>query len=80
VSACRSCGAPVQWGRVEPSGKAIPLDPEPTATGNLVVVRATYGAHGELVPVVRYVGADTAGERFVSHFVTCPDADQWRSR
>lgn len=80
MSTCRSCGAEVQWGTTEASGAAVPLDPEPVATGNLVIVRAGYGRHGELVPVVAYARDDDARPRFVSHFATCPDADSWRTR
>lgn len=81
MSTCRSCGAAVQWGRIEPSGKAVPLDPEPQPDGNLIVVRATYDARGNLAPVVRVVKGDPGPDvqRFVSHFVTCPQAELWRA-
>lgn len=68
MSACRSCGAPVRWVRMS-GGRAIPLDPQPNAAGNV-----TLDADG-----VAYIGRNTQpGARYVMHFATCPDAADWR--
>ena len=85
MSACRSCGAPIEWVRTT-NGETMPLDPDPRDDGNLARTgsRSTTRTGSE-VDVVRYVdpadlplpGLDPP-DRYVSHFTTCPDADQWR--
>ena len=76
MSDCRTCGAPILWAKTE-RGKNIPLDPEPCDDGNLAVSSVPGGL------LARAVGANSpallAGlPRHVSHFVTCPQADQHR--
>jgi len=72
---CRSCGAPVLWVTTI-NNKAMPLDPEPVEDGNLFLTDegvATVIEPGSLwdhLPIPRYV----------SHFVSCPDRDQWRKK
>lgn len=64
---CRGCGKPIVWGKTA-DGKNIPLDPKP--------------------PCYRVVDADDPDkvevERdenvLVSHFATCPKADQFSGR
>ena len=75
---CRSCGRRITWLRT-PGGKSIPVDEDPTDDGNIVIDVE----HSQLVAQV-YRNAEmartfAAGEpRYVSHFVTCPDAPEWR--
>ncbi len=66
---CRSCGQAVLWVEILGSGKKNPLDPLPTADGNVVLVgdgkaealrKDSHRAEGEL--------------RYISHFATCPNA------
>lgn len=69
---CRSeaCGAVIIWARSR-DGKAIPLDVEPTADGNLALVGGIAEAYG----------LEHAAEklpRYTSHFATCPDAPAFR--
>lgn len=68
---CRACGAPIYWGLTN-SGRKIPLDPAPTPTGNL--------AFRDDGRVVSDHGFPTTAPRYVSHFVTCPRADEFRRR
>lgn len=70
MSACRSCGAPIKWA-TSWNGPPIPLDPVPREDGNIHL------DHGRAVVVHRFDG-DELGAMFVSHFATCPHADQWR--
>ena len=73
---CRSCDAAIRWAVSDASGKRMPIDAEPVPAGNLAV-RLDEG-----VLRARSAPADaklSAGEkRGVSHFATCPDADQHR--
>jgi len=78
VTTCRSCGAPIFWVETE-KGKAMPVDAEPVSDGNVEMT-------GEMVgnrPLVRVHAngqsqlLDT-GDRYLSHFTTCPDSAEWR--
>ncbi|MGH3476019.1 MAG: hypothetical protein ACRDQD_04190 [Nocardioidaceae bacterium] len=74
MSTCRSCGAPIQWAKTA-MGKAMPLDAEPSPNGNVHL-------HGDVAVVL--VADDigrvraTGARLYLSHFVTCPDAQKWR--
>lgn len=69
MSTCKTCGAPIRWARTD-TGKAIPVDPEPRADGNITLVDV--GTH-----LAARVGAAGSGQH-VSHFVTCPQANGHR--
>jgi hypothetical protein len=76
-SQCRSCGRPIVWA-ISAAGKNIPLDPEPRADGNLLRHASTLD--GKIVFRAEVVDRDdpTLANRYVSHFVTCPDAKNFR--
>lgn len=77
MSRCRSCEAEIEWAFTE-NDKRIPLDvPARMGEGNLEVVSRRASEHG-MTPIVRTVPAAT-GDR-VSHFATCPEAEQHRRR
>lgn len=68
---CRSCGAEVIWLVHARTGKPAPIDVEPVEGGN--VRRLGEGQY------VIDAAPDLMGEpRYVSHYVTCPDAERWR--
>ena len=68
VKKCRSCGADVLWVVTE-TGKKMPLDAK--AITVFVPDPAQRRARdGDLCAVSR--------KAYVSHFATCPDADEWR--
>lgn len=70
TSACRSCGAEILW-VLTANQKRMPVDALPVENGNLVLDPA----NGD-VPHVRVV---KAGEgTHVSHYVTCPQREEWR--
>lgn len=74
MSACKRCHAPILWA-LTTTGAKMPIDPKPHENGN---VELTFGA-GDPVAVVR--GPDVpiaAGKAYVSHFVSCPAAGQFR--
>ena len=78
MSKCRSCGAEIKWIKML-SGKNMPVDPvkryiakdggsEVLVTEGGELIRGTFASLGE--------GAN--GEGYVSHFSTCPNANQHR--
>jgi len=79
-SECRSCHAPILWVRTQ-KGKDMPLDPEPTRDGCWVME----GDEAEKKkPLVTRLDNDSAarytGEKYTSHFETCPHAKRWSHR
>lgn len=80
---CRSCKAPILW-TVTEAGKRMPVDlhPTPAADGGNVAVdtdrHTASGAHPATVLGPLEVELHDGPLR-LSHFVTCPDADAWRS-
>jgi hypothetical protein len=77
-STCKSCKRPIVWAVSEKTQKKLPLDPEPVLGGNLHMVGEQPQPYGRPAPLVRAVEPDELVHRFVSHFATCPQADQWR--
>lgn len=74
MPACRSCGGDIFWCVTE-NQRRMPVDREPRVDGNLAIIGNRDGA-----PMVKYVDVRVgAPERYVSHFATCGDADEWRS-
>lgn len=81
-STCRGCGAPIVWIRTA-AGKSMPCDAEPALykaregaagkiiTGNGTVLSADIGGLAAFEP-------DGVGH--VSHFATCPAAEQFRRK
>lgn len=71
---CRDCGVDILWVRTA-NGRLMPLDAEPVADGNLVLVNGVptliRGDLSETVP---------EGPRYKSHFVTCIHADKFRKK
>lgn len=67
MATCSSCARVIYWGRTK-SGARMPIDPQPVANGNIE-------RDGELIIVVR---PDKLTARFVSHYVTCPEAVKYR--
>lgn len=72
---CRSCRKQVWFLKNEATGRLAPIDPEVNEKGN-VQVDLEHGVYmvlsGGLVSF--------PGTRHTSHFVTCPEAAQWRNR
>ena len=77
---CRSCKAPIRWAVTE-RGYAIPLDLEPVDGGNIRLAGArAKGGTPRAVIVAEDRRAEFAGELYISHFASCPYADQHRRR
>ena len=75
---CRSCDAAIAWA-VTVHGKQIPLDLASRVDGNLVLdiifVEGVGSHHRARKPDALL---DRGKKKFVSHFVTCPNADEHR--
>lgn len=85
ASKCRSCQAPILWTLDATTGRAQPLDAEPVANGNVKLTgRTGKTREGTTVPVSRVVIPqdslfdDEPPVRYLNHFVTCPDAEEWK--
>jgi len=77
-STCRSCQRPIVWAKTT-NGKNMCVDPDPSERGNLVLEAKGMDA-GRPAFTVRHARDDDAADvkRYVSHFVTCPDAKHFR--
>lgn len=92
---CRSCKQPIRWAITEKNARRIPLDLEPADDGNIVetgatdpstgapIVRYLKKSEGVTWPTMALVLGGQEPEpqaRYVSHFATCPNADQHRKK
>lgn len=69
TSRCRACGAEIRWERTAARDRAIPLDPDPIETGNVVLDddgRAVVLGAGSL-------DLDGGRPRYMPHHATCPN-------
>lgn len=68
---CQRCPAQVVWVKTEARHKSMPLDPEPSPSGNVILVPVPQSRH--VVARVLPAGQEPAeGEpAYLSHFVTC---------
>jgi hypothetical protein len=73
---CASCHADIVWARTT-SGAAMPVDAEPTRGANVRLRWENSDARAEVVKAALAFGSTGL---HLSHFVTCPKADQWRRR
>lgn len=68
---CKSCGAPVLW-CMSQHNRAMPVDVEKVYGGNIELVTELEGITALVVKPAGDV------ERWVSHFSSCPQADEHR--
>ena len=86
MSACGSCGAPIRWARTE-KGKSMPLDVSPNPRGNIVLRRIAGQTVAHVLSKIEKDGDPMLGTppveretRYLSHYVTCPDAKSHRRK
>ncbi len=74
---CGSCRAAIRWVTTT-NGRSMPIDPDPVDGGNLVL---TYPSPGSALAIVVDPEQTMLDDppRYVSHFATCPNADQHRT-
>lgn len=75
VERCRLCGALIIWARHSTTQKYNPIDAKPVANGNIRVASDMFGEASYWIDE-----GDEPGDRYVSHFATCPRADDIRQR
>lgn len=72
---CRasSCQQSILWVELAPRGNMTPVDPEPVADGNIRLL-----GHGKgRVMKKTEIEDDTVGNRYLTHFATCPARTQF---
>jgi hypothetical protein len=79
ASRCRKCNARIIWARSAASDRWMPMDAEPSAKGSFVLMGwddppvatklDTNASDDPLAPI---------RDRYVCHFATCPNADEFR--
>lgn len=72
--ACKSCGAAIVWAEHHKTGKQMPMQLDESG-GWVLISSLAYRADASLLDV-----DDLASPRYSSHFATCPQANQWRSK
>lgn len=78
MSQCRSCGFEIIWVRTE-RGRRMPLNAEPTEKhdqSGVFVLRERDDPQGPLA--ISAWGLEGTEPHYISHFATCPNADDHR--
>ena len=77
---CHSCGAPILWAYTR-TGKPIPINPEPSEHGNISVYELAGILRATVVkPAIAQAMRDDGRTLYLTHFVDCTDAKNWRHR
>jgi len=76
MARCHSCDVEIRWVLL-PSGKRMPVDAEPHQAGG-VVFDGCADADGEQKAHCLKADEPRTGDRYRSHFQTCPQAAQHR--
>lgn len=74
MTRCRSCGAAIEFARTV-NNRAIPLDAEPNAEGNVVIRDGVAHVLGPM-ELLLVLGAGEALR--MPHHATCPQAGDWK--
>ncbi len=77
LATCSSCGASIVWAVTE-KGKPIPIDAEPVAEGNVYLRGADDPRNPPVASMAFTKQPASAAGPYVTHFVTCPNADEHR--
>ena len=77
MSICRSCFAEIVWVEL-PSGRRMPVDAEAHQAGGVVFDGCANADGNQRAHVLKADEERTGGDRYRSHFQTCPQAAQHR--
>lgn len=77
-TSCRSCGGPIIWTTTR-KGKKMPVDFEPVSGGKFILEPIDQ-MNEDSEPSAVWIGEKDkySGERYASHFDTCPNAREKR--
>lgn len=70
---CKSCGRTIKWSRTR-AGKRMPLDPEPSSGGNVVLVDGVAVS----LDSAAVAALDPATPRWMPHWATCSESEKHR--
>jgi hypothetical protein len=79
---CRSCRRPVLW-TLTPAGAKAPIDVEPVADGNTLVLQPSALTPDYLSVVLSGSALEQARQRGrlrINHWASCPDKAEWREK
>jgi hypothetical protein len=76
---CGSCQAPIIWAETR-NGRSMPVDPEPTKGGNVLLTDRTHLGRRPLATVLGAASRFGRTGLRESHFVTCPHSTMWRRK
>lgn len=79
MSTCRSCGAKIDWIELQ-SGKKMPVDPELVSSADCEHGDVIVTEMGQVRKIDHSKNDYEILDGYVSHFSTCPDADDWRKK
>ena len=74
---CKTCRASIIW--ASEKGRLMPIDRAPGVDGNIELTERDFGGRDGVKLIARVVGRRADGvNRYVAHFLTCPDASKHR--
>jgi hypothetical protein len=76
---CRSCKALIMWLDHVTTGKAAPIDADPSPDGN-IRVGVAFEHYTVLTGQERKDALERGDELHLNHYATCPQAKAWRER
>lgn len=74
---CRSCQAPIFWVRTAATDSLMPLDWLATVNGNVAI---DDNGKANIIRRDLYTDQSVIGDRYTSHFATCPNAAKHRRK
>jgi hypothetical protein len=80
MAQCKSCGADVLWVKLIPHNRLNPVNPTPTREGNIRMLGVRKAVARVLSKADLAEAALATEELYTSHFATCPNAKQHRSK
>lgn len=80
TSLCRSCQAQIVWVHTR-TGERMPIDPDPSAVGNIRLDLHGYQIFATVTPDATpdMFDPSDSGLRYLPHWASCPQADEWRT-
>lgn len=74
---CKSCGRFIKWVKTV-KGKSMPVDPDRIKYSEAEIGDILIDDSGNTIKKTAFPQPSVRG--YISHFSTCPQADEWRKR